>query len=179
MPRTMRRHAEPPAPTAERPVHAAPASPDQGISPAPVSHHWHVTIAPSTVVLAGVVFWTLFLVGFFVARFIEVLLTIFLAVLFSTFLTPIVNRLEKLHIPRTIGILLVYLAIFGGVVLVGFLGVISAVHHRRYRLVFMAPLSIVYLMLSYSVWIVHGLKSLFTGREFSRDKPTRYANVVA
>jgi cellulose synthase/poly-beta-1,6-N-acetylglucosamine synthase-like glycosyltransferase len=64
-------------------------------------------------------------------------------------------------------------------VLVGLLGAISAVHHRRYRLIFMAPLSIVYLMLSYAVWIVHGLKSLFTGREFKRDKPTRYANVVA
>jgi len=64
-------------------------------------------------------------------------------------------------------------------VLVGFLGTISAVHHGRYRLIFMAPLSIVYLLLSYSVWIVHGAKSLFTGREFSRDKPTRYANVVA
>jgi cellulose synthase/poly-beta-1,6-N-acetylglucosamine synthase-like glycosyltransferase len=64
-------------------------------------------------------------------------------------------------------------------VLVGFLGAISAVHHRRYRLIFMAPLSIVYLMLSYAVWIVHGLKSLFTGREFSRDKPTRSVHVVA
>ena len=64
-------------------------------------------------------------------------------------------------------------------VLIGFLGTISAIHHRRYRLIVMAPLSIVYLMLSYSVWIVHGLKSLFTGREFNRDKPTRYASVVA
>jgi cellulose synthase/poly-beta-1,6-N-acetylglucosamine synthase-like glycosyltransferase len=64
-------------------------------------------------------------------------------------------------------------------VLVAFLGTISAVHHGRPRLVFMAPLSIVYLMLSYAVWIVHGLKSLVTGREFSRDKPTRYAHVVA
>lgn len=64
-------------------------------------------------------------------------------------------------------------------VLVGLLGAISAVHHGRYRLIFMAPLSIVYLLLSYSVWIVHGIKSLFTGREFSRDKPTRYADVVA
>ena len=43
----------------------------------------------------------------------------------------------------------------------------------------MAPLSIVYLILSYAVWIIHGLKSLVTGREFSRDKPTRCANVVA
>ena len=63
--------------------------------------------------------------------------------------------------------------------LVVFLGAISAVHHGRIRLVFMAPLSIVYLMLSYAVWIVHGLKSLVTGRELSRDKPTRYAHVVA
>ena len=31
----------------------------------------------------------------------------------------------------------------------------------------------------WEVWIVHGLKSLVTGREFSRDKPTRYAHVVA
>jgi cellulose synthase/poly-beta-1,6-N-acetylglucosamine synthase-like glycosyltransferase len=63
--------------------------------------------------------------------------------------------------------------------LVAVLGLISAVHHRRYRLVFMAPLSVVYLMLAYAVWLVHGLKSLFTGSELSRDKPTRYANVVA
>jgi cellulose synthase/poly-beta-1,6-N-acetylglucosamine synthase-like glycosyltransferase len=63
--------------------------------------------------------------------------------------------------------------------LVACLGVISAVHHRRYRLIFMAPLSVVYLLLAYAVWIVHGLKSLVTGRELSRDKPTRYANVVA
>jgi cellulose synthase/poly-beta-1,6-N-acetylglucosamine synthase-like glycosyltransferase len=63
--------------------------------------------------------------------------------------------------------------------LVAFLGVISAVHHRRYRLIVMAPLSVVYLLLSYAVWIVHGLKSLVTGRELSRDKPTRYASVVA
>jgi cellulose synthase/poly-beta-1,6-N-acetylglucosamine synthase-like glycosyltransferase len=65
------------------------------------------------------------------------------------------------------------------VALVAFLGAISAVHHRRYRLMFMAPLSIAYLMLAYSVWLVHGLKSLVTGREFGRDKPTRYADVVA
>ena len=64
-------------------------------------------------------------------------------------------------------------------VLVACLGAISAVHHRRFRLVFMAPLSVVYLLLSYSVWIVHGLKSLVTGRELARDKPTRSVDVVA
>jgi len=63
--------------------------------------------------------------------------------------------------------------------LVGCLGAISAVHHGRPRLIFYAPLSIVYLGLSYAVWIVHGLKGLITGREFNRDKPTRSAHVVA
>jgi cellulose synthase/poly-beta-1,6-N-acetylglucosamine synthase-like glycosyltransferase len=63
--------------------------------------------------------------------------------------------------------------------LVALLGLISAVHHRRYMLVVMAPLSIFYVILAYAVWIGHGLKSLATGRELSRDKPTRQANVVA
>src|SRR5437764_62777 len=118
---TVRRDAEPPAPPEETPRRPGPASPDQ--SAAPVSLRWRITIAPSSIVLAGVVFWALFLAGFFVARFIDVLLTIFVAILFSTFLTPIVNALEKLHIPRTITILLVYLGGFGVVVLVGFLAV--------------------------------------------------------
>ena len=68
---------------------------------------------------------------------------------------------------------------FFWLVLAGSLGLISAVHHRRYRLILMAPLSVLYLALAYSVWLVHGLGSLVTGREFRRDKPTRYANVVA
>jgi cellulose synthase/poly-beta-1,6-N-acetylglucosamine synthase-like glycosyltransferase len=59
------------------------------------------------------------------------------------------------------------------------LGTISAVHHRRARLVVMAPLAILYVLLAYTVWLCHGLKTLITGREFSRDKPTRYAHVVA
>jgi len=120
---TMRRDAKPPARPEEAPGQPGPASTDQGATPAAVSNHSRITIAPSTIVLAGVVFWALFLVGFFVARFIDVLLTIFLAVLFSTFLTTIVNTLEKLHIPRTIGIILVYLAIIGGVAMVGFLAI--------------------------------------------------------
>jgi cellulose synthase/poly-beta-1,6-N-acetylglucosamine synthase-like glycosyltransferase len=68
---------------------------------------------------------------------------------------------------------------FFWLILAASLGTISAVHHRRYRLIFMAPLSLLYLMLAYAVWLVHGLKSLVTGRELRRDKPTRYANVVA
>jgi cellulose synthase/poly-beta-1,6-N-acetylglucosamine synthase-like glycosyltransferase len=59
------------------------------------------------------------------------------------------------------------------------LGAISAVHLRRYRLALLAPAALVYVLLAYLIWILHGLKSLFTGREPLRDKPTRYANVVA
>jgi cellulose synthase/poly-beta-1,6-N-acetylglucosamine synthase-like glycosyltransferase len=60
-----------------------------------------------------------------------------------------------------------------------FLGTISAVHHRRARLIVMAPLAVTYVLLAYTVWIAHGVKGLVTGREPSRDKPTRYAHVVA
>lgn len=59
------------------------------------------------------------------------------------------------------------------------LGAISAIHLRRYRLIVLAPAALVYVALAYLIWILHGLKSLFTGREPIRDKPTRYAHVVA
>jgi len=53
------------------------------------------------------------------------------------------------------------------------------IHHRRWLLVPLAPAAVVYLVLSYAIWIVHGLKGLVTGREPQRDKPVRYAHVVA
>ena len=59
------------------------------------------------------------------------------------------------------------------------IGLVSAIHHRKARLVFLAPLAVFYVLLSYAVWLIHGLKALFTGRELGRDKPTRYARVVA
>lgn len=64
-------------------------------------------------------------------------------------------------------------------VFVAMLGLISAVHHRRPSLVLLSPLSIVYVLLAYSIWLAHGFAALFTGREFGRDKPTRQADVVA
>ena len=60
-----------------------------------------------------------------------------------------------------------------------FLGTISAFHHRKAQLVVMAPLAIFYVLLAYAVWLTHGVRGLITGRELSRDKPTRYAHVVA
>ncbi|HEX6660285.1 MAG TPA: glycosyltransferase family 2 protein [Sphingomicrobium sp.] len=59
------------------------------------------------------------------------------------------------------------------------LGIISAVHHRRAHLALMAPLALLYVLLAYAIWLSHGVKALFTGRELNRDKPTRYAHVVA
>jgi cellulose synthase/poly-beta-1,6-N-acetylglucosamine synthase-like glycosyltransferase len=59
------------------------------------------------------------------------------------------------------------------------LGGISAFHHNKLRLMLMAPLALLYVILAYAVWLVHGFYSLITGREFGRDKPTRYARVVA
>jgi hypothetical protein len=59
------------------------------------------------------------------------------------------------------------------------LGAISAFHHNKLRLMLMAPLALLYVMLAYAVWLVHGFYSLITGHEYDRDKPTRYARVVA
>ena len=59
------------------------------------------------------------------------------------------------------------------------LGAISAWHHNKLRLIVAAPLALLYVLLAYAVWLVHGFYSLLTGYEFNRDKPTRYARVVA
>ncbi|HET7408767.1 MAG TPA: glycosyltransferase family 2 protein, partial [Paracoccaceae bacterium] len=59
------------------------------------------------------------------------------------------------------------------------LGGISAWHHNKLRLLWMAPLALMYVVLAYLIWLTHGLQGLITGREYGRDKPTRYARVVA
>ena len=59
------------------------------------------------------------------------------------------------------------------------IGLVSAIHHRRYWLVALAPTAVLYVFLSYAIWLVHGVRGLLTGREPRRDKPTRYAHVVA
>lgn len=55
---------------------------------------------------------------------------------------------------------------------------ISAWHHRRWRLIPLAPAAVFYVLLAYAIWLVHGVAGLFTGREPERDKPTRYNHVV-
>lgn len=63
-------------------------------------------------------------------------------------------------------------------VLMGAIGLASAIHHRKPILLLLVPASVVYVLMSSSVWLIHGLRGLFTGREPQRDKPARYANVV-
>lgn len=58
------------------------------------------------------------------------------------------------------------------------IGGISAFHHRNILLMPLACLAVLYVILSYAIWTVHGLKGLITGREPKRDKPTRYGYVV-
>jgi cellulose synthase/poly-beta-1,6-N-acetylglucosamine synthase-like glycosyltransferase len=64
------------------------------------------------------------------------------------------------------------------VVAVMCVAVTSAVHHRKLRLVLLAPLAVFYVFIAYSIWTVYGLRGFLTGREPPRDKPTRYAHVV-
>lgn len=77
------------------------------------------------------------------------------------------------HLVPTIFFPLLWVAIVCGI------GAISAVHHGRLRLIPLAPLAFIYVAMSYAVWVVHGLAGLISGREPQRDKPTRYAHVVA
>ena len=65
------------------------------------------------------------------------------------------------------------------VAVVTLIGGISAYHHKKFRLMPLASLAVLYVILSYAIWTVHGLKGLVTGREPNRDKPTRYGYVPA
>lgn len=74
----------------------------------------------------------------------------------------------------------IMLAVFPWVwiALVTLLGSISAVHHRRLWLIPAAAFSVLYVLLAYAIWLLHGIKGLVTGHEPTRDKPTRYPHVV-
>jgi len=84
----------------------------------------HATTARTRVALSSIVtfcavFWVLPLIGLFFSQYITILLVIFLAVLFSTFMSPVVKALGRLHINRGVAILLVYVLIL---VVLGFVG---------------------------------------------------------
>ncbi|MDQ9159037.1 glycosyltransferase family 2 protein [Citrobacter portucalensis] len=58
------------------------------------------------------------------------------------------------------------------------IGTFSAWFHRCWLLAPLAPLSVLYVLLAYSIWIIYGFIAFFTGREPQRDKPTRYSALV-
>jgi len=58
------------------------------------------------------------------------------------------------------------------------IGGVSAVYHRSWSLMPLASLAVLYVLFAYTIWMLHGLPGLITGREPKRDKPRRYANVV-
>lgn len=65
------------------------------------------------------------------------------------------------------------------VAVVTVIAAISALHYRRFTLVLLAPTAVFYVLLSYSIWLVHGFRGLISGKEPAvRDKPLRYAHVV-
>jgi len=82
-----------------------------------------IRIAPSSIVLFAIVFWVVPLIGLFFTRFIDILLIIFLSILFSTFINPVVSFLERIHVHRGVGIILVYLFFAAALALIGRLAV--------------------------------------------------------
>ena len=64
------------------------------------------------------------------------------------------------------------------VIIVSIIGLFSAIYHRSWKLMFLAPLAIFYVILAYVIWLLYGVRAFFTGKEPVRDKPTRYKNVV-
>jgi predicted PurR-regulated permease PerM len=78
-----------------------------------------VRIAPSSIVVFAAVFWVMPLIGLFFAQYVDILLVVFLAVLLSTFLNPVVSTFERLHLHRGVSILLIYILILA---VLGFVG---------------------------------------------------------
>lgn len=71
-----------------------------------------------------------------------------------------------------------YLFPWAWVLIIYAVGAAAAVHHRKPWLFLLAPAALLYVIMAYSVWLIYGIKSLFTGEEPQRDKPQRYAHVV-
>jgi cellulose synthase/poly-beta-1,6-N-acetylglucosamine synthase-like glycosyltransferase len=72
-----------------------------------------------------------------------------------------------------------YLLPWAWMIIIYLVGVAAAIHHRKPWLFLLAPAALLYVIMAYSVWLIYGLKSLFTGQEPQRDKPQRYSHVVA
>jgi len=114
----------------------------------------------------------LLLTRFGLLTVIPVALSSFVAVSFlGRALAPVVMRGDWVHLP-------LYLFPWQWMLAVYAIGAVGAIHHRRPSLILLAPAALIYVMICYLAWVLHGLRSLVTGREPARDKPERYAHVV-
>ena len=115
----------------------------------------------------------LLLTRFGIGTILPVFLTSFLAsgLVLTSFASLLINAAEPSHHVSIFNLL--WLGLLIGI------GAASAVHHRKPWLVAITPLSVVYVAMSSAIWLLHGLRGLFLGTEPQRDKPARYANVVA
>ena len=86
-------------------------------------------------------------------------------------MTPVLLDTDIARVPVVLFPFLWVLASFA-------IATISALHHRRFWLIPLAPVGILYLLGVYLIWFLHGLPAFLSGREPERDKPTRYVNVV-
>ncbi|HAH3395497.1 glycosyltransferase family 2 protein [Escherichia marmotae] len=79
-----------------------------------------------------------------------------------------------------LGLMGIIMAVFPllWVSIVMIIGVFSAWYHQRWVLIFLAPLSVFYVLLAYIIWSIYGFIAFFSGSEPERDKPTRYLQVV-
>ncbi len=64
------------------------------------------------------------------------------------------------------------------ILIVSLIASFSAYFHRNWKLIPLASFAIFYVFLAYVIWITYGIKAFFTGKEPTRDKPTRYKNMV-
>jgi predicted PurR-regulated permease PerM len=78
-------------------------------SPIPVWKNWQVALATFFVVLVILSFWLIF-------RFRLVFFILFIAVVISTAITPAVDWLQKRGLPRSMGVILIYLLILAAVI---------------------------------------------------------------
>ncbi|OTG85727.1 hypothetical protein B9T31_11270 [Acinetobacter sp. ANC 4558] len=105
------------------------------------------------------------------------ILPMFLVIVYALYIyiTLLINTVASDH--YFINLLLVLFP-FLWVIVVFVIGIISAIYHKSWRLIILAPFALFYVVLAYLMWLIYGIKALFTGVEPERDKPKRYKNVV-
>lgn len=116
--------------------------------------------------------------GLLISRYgLASILPMFLIIVYSLYAYIVVfvsNHADYGHLHKFIFLLFPIIWLF----IVSCIGSFSAFHHKSWKLLLLAPFAIFYVILAYLIWLIYGIKAFFTGKEPTRDKPTRYSNVV-